>query len=199
MSNYENSGVGPVSRFFKKEDVFTLPNLLSLLRLLMIPLIIWLYCRAGNHRAAVAIVVLSGLTDIADGFIARKFNMVSDLGKILDPIADKLTQAALIICLSSKYPLMLPLVCLLALKELCMLYMGYITIQRIGTVNSAKWYGKMSTVVLYISMAILILVPGVPLTAANVIICICGGTMLFSFFMYSRFYTGLWRGKIKPE
>lgn len=83
-------------RLFKRDQIFTIPNLLSLVRLLMIPMIIWLYCEKEDYVAAAVMIVLSGLTDIADGIIARKFHLVSDLGKLLDPVADKLTQAALI-------------------------------------------------------------------------------------------------------
>jgi len=78
-------------RLFKRDQILTIPNLLSLVRLLMIPMIIWLYCEKEDYVAAAVMIVLSGLTDIADGIIARKFHLVSDLGKILDPVADKLT------------------------------------------------------------------------------------------------------------
>ena len=91
-----------MNRIFNKKDILTIPNLLSLFRLLMIPVIVWLYVKEKNYYAAAAMVLISGATDIADGIIARKFNMISDFGKILDPMADKLTQGALIICLSFK-------------------------------------------------------------------------------------------------
>lgn len=101
----------------EKDDrgrVITIPNLLSLLRLCLIPVIVWLYLVRGNQFAAGCLMVLSGLTDVMDGRIARRFHMVSDLGKALDPIADKATQAAVLICLIAKFPLMvLPLIFLL--------------------------------------------------------------------------------------
>ena len=84
-------------RILRKDQIFTIPNLLSIIRLILIPIIVWLYCEKQNYNAAVAVIVVSGATDITDGFIARHFNMVSDFGKILDPVADKLTQAAVII------------------------------------------------------------------------------------------------------
>lgn len=180
-------------RVLKKEQILTIPNLLSLLRLLMIPLIIWLYCGAEQYYAAVGVIVLSGLTDVADGIIARKFNMVSDFGKILDPIADKLTQGALIICLTIKHKLMIPLIIEFALREICMLVMGYITIKKQDSVNSAKWYGKVTTVVLYAVMMLLILFPQIPNAAADGMIIACGLVMLFSFVMYVRFYVQFWR------
>lgn len=180
-------------RVLKKEQILTIPNLLSLLRLLMIPLIIWLYCGAEQYSAAVVVIVLSGLTDVADGIIARKFNMVSDVGKILDPIADKLTQAALIICLTVKHKLMIPLIVEFGLREICMLVMGFITIRKQDSVNSAKWYGKLTTVVLYAVMMLLILFPGIPNGVADRMIITCGLVMLFSFVMYVRFYIRFWR------
>lgn len=182
-------------RVFKKDQILTIPNLLSVIRLLMIPLIIWLYCYAQMYHAAVVVILLSGLTDIADGFIARKYNMVSDFGKILDPVADKLTQAALILCLTVKHKLMIPLIIEFALRELCMLIMGYITIRKHDSVNSSKWYGKLTTVILYAVMMILILFPRIPDTVANGMIIGCGLLMLASLFMYVRFYMQFWRRK----
>ena len=173
-------------RLFKKQ-IFTIPNLLSLIRVLMIPVIVWLYCDQGNYRGA-AVVVLSGLTDVADGIIARKFHMVSDFGKILDPVADKLTQFSLLICLTARYRWMLVLVAEFALKEFVMLLLGYITIRKKDSVNSAQWHGKLSTVLLYTVMTVLVLFPGIPVAAANLLILICGAVMLLSFVFYVRFY-----------
>jgi len=184
-----------VNRIFRKDQVLTVPNLLSVLRLLMIPFIIWLYCYEQNYNAAVLVVLLSGFTDVADGIIARKFNMVSDFGKILDPIADKLTQLALLVCLTVKHKLMKPLIILFTIREVCMLLMGYITIRRHDSVNSSKWYGKLTTVVLYSVVMLLILFPGIPSGAADAMIIFCGLVMILSFFMYLRFYLRFWRGE----
>ena len=75
--------------------IITVPNLLSFFRLCLIPVIIWSYCVKKNPLLAGEILLLSGLTDLADGYIARRFHRISNLGKILDPVADKLTQAAM--------------------------------------------------------------------------------------------------------
>ena len=133
-------------------------------------------------------IILSGFTDIVDGFIARKFNMISDLGKILDPIADKLTQGTLIICLSYKYPKMLFLVMLFVVKECIMALLGYITIRNKNSVNSAKWYGKVSTLVLYAAMIILIFFADLPVITVDFLIISCAGIMMLSLIMYIRFY-----------
>ena len=79
--------------------IITVPNLLSFFRFCLIPVIIWSYCVKKNPLLAGEILLLSGLTDLADGYIARRFHRISNLGKILDPVADKLTQAAMLICL----------------------------------------------------------------------------------------------------
>lgn len=177
-----------MNKLFTKKNILTIPNLLSLLRILMIPVIVWLYIKEKNYRAATAVIILSGLTDIADGIIARKCNMVSDFGKILDPIADKLTQGTLIISLSLKYPKMLWLIALFTAKEFVMALLGYITIRNTDSVNSAKWYGKLSTFVLYASMILMILIPDLPVFVVNVLILLCAAILCLSLAMYTRFY-----------
>lgn len=180
-------------RILKKDQILTIPNLLSLIRLLMIPPIIWLYCEAQQYGLAVIVILLSGLTDIVDGFVARKYHMVSDFGKILDPTADKLTQAALILCLSVRYHLMIPLIITFVIRELFMIIMGYITIKKYNQINSAQWYGKTTTVVLYTVMTLLILFPGIPELTANCMILFCGVVVLVTFVLYAKFYISVWR------
>ena len=180
-----------MKRIFTKNDILTIPNLLSLLRILMIPFIVWLYIAQKNYYGATLMIVLSGVTDVADGIIARKFNMVSDFGKILDPIADKLTQGTLFICLSNKYPNMLWIFAFFVAKEFVMALLGYITIRNTDSVNSAKWYGKLSTFILYASMILMILFPDLPITVVNALIVLCGCILLLSLTMYTRFYIKL--------
>ena len=89
-----------------KKEVFTIPNFLSLFRLLLIPVYIIIYLNAEeitDYYIAGGILAVSCLTDLVDGQIARRFNMISTVGKVLDPLADKLTQLALIHCLATKY------------------------------------------------------------------------------------------------
>lgn len=178
---------------FKKENVLTIPNLLSLFRLLLIPVIVWLYCVRQDYRWTIVALAVSGLSDILDGIIARKFNMVSDLGKILDPCADKLTQAAVLFCLAVRYPLIWGMILLFACKELIMALMGYMAIKYMDVVNSAKWYGKVNTVILYTVSAILILLPDIPSWAAQLLICLCGLSMIISLILYIRFYLLLFK------
>ena len=173
---------------FRKKQILTIPNLLSLVRLLLIPLIVYLYCVAENYYGALGIVVLSGATDLVDGFIARRFNMISDLGKILDPAADKLTQTALFICLTSKYPLMWVLFGIFAAKEIGMIVMGAIDMKKTESVNGAKWYGKVNTAVIYGTMMLLILLPNMDPILANAILIFNGAVMIISLALYMHFY-----------
>lgn len=177
-------------RIFKKEQILTVPNLLSLLRLVMIPFIIWLYF-SGRYTDAVILIIISGATDVADGIIARKFALVSDFGKILDPLADKLTQAAIILGLTMRYWLMIPLIIEFAIREIVMMILGYITIKRRDSVNSSKWYGKATTVLLYTVFVILIFFPDIPHRVADTMICLCAAMILLSMVLYVRFYKGL--------
>lgn len=176
---------------FSKNAILTIPNLISLFRILLIPLIIWLYCGKKQYAATIAVVAISGASDIIDGKIARKFNMVSDVGKVLDPVADKLTQATLVICLTARYPWMWALLAVFAAKECLMLLWGYLTLKSTDTINSAKWYGKLSTVVLYAAMMILILFADIPEAGARALMLLCGGVMLLSLVMYGRFYRAI--------
>ena len=180
-----------MNKLFTKKNILTIPNLLSVLRILMIPVIVWLYLGEKNFRAATAVIILSGLTDIADGIIARKCNMISDLGKILDPIADKLTQGTLIISLSLKYPEMLWLIAFFVAKEFVMALLGYITIRNTDSVNSAKWYGKLSTFILYASMILMVLIPNLNPLIVNCLIMLCAAILCLSLVMYVRFYIKL--------
>ncbi len=177
-------------RMFRKDQILTIPNLLSMIRILLIPVMVLLYI-SGKYYELIGVIAASALTDIVDGKIARRFNMVSDFGKILDPIADKVTQGVLMICLISRYPSMLILVIFLAVKELITSLLGFFVIRKKDFVNTARWYGKLATVVLYSSMMILILFPlGHPAeqTVANIAVAVCIAVITLSMILYSRSY-----------
>lgn len=190
---------GGVYKTMKRHEILTIPNLLSLMRLGLIPVFLWLYCVKGSYVWAVATLVLSGLSDILDGRIARRFNMVSDLGKILDPAADKLTQMALILCLILRYKAILALLSLFVVKELTMGILGLLVVLKTKNVPSSRWFGKACTAVLEISMAILILFPMIPETAANILILLSGCMLAFAFAQYVIFDIHLLREGRKLE
>lgn len=172
---------------FRKNQIFTIPNLLSTARLLLIPLIVILYLD-GNSYGAFGVIVLSGLTDLVDGFVARRFNMMSELGKLLDPAADKLTQAALFVCLASRYSLMWVLFGIFALKEIGMMIMGAIDIKKTDSVTGAKWHGKINTALVYATLMLLMLLPDLDPTVANAVLIFDAAVMITSFSLYGRFY-----------
>lgn len=182
-----------MNRILRKNQLFTIPNLLCIVRIALIPLIVWLYCIRQNYYFAVGVILLSGLTDIADGWIARHFHMVSDFGKILDPFADKLTQGSIMICLAFRYRMMIGVIILFAAKELLMGLLGMLVLHKMDSVNSAKWHGKINTVVLHAVMMLLILFPDMPTTLVNGLLILCGCSMLGSLCLYMVFYIRLLR------
>lgn len=177
---------------FEIGDLFKLPNILCYLRILMVPLFLYLYFTAevtSDYYIATLVVLLSGLTDFLDGQIARRCNMVTDLGRIIDPIADKLMQLAMVVALTFKIKYMYLLVILLVVKELVMALLGFMVLRIIHRrLNGAKWYGKVCTAVLYLVMLIFVAFPELHGNIQLVMLWICGVVLLFTFFMYVRIY-----------
>lgn len=178
-----------------RNAVLTLPNLLSCFRLLLIPAIVRAYLHQSNALLTAALVVLSGLTDLADGFIARRYHMTSDLGKILDPVADKLTQVAVLACLTARHPLMLIPLLLLVVKEIAAGIMGLMVIHRTGEVHGADWHGKVSTALLYATMTLHLLWTGIPARLSHILIILCTGMILCSCMCYTAKYLSLMQHK----
>lgn len=167
-----------------RKQIFTIPNFLSFLRLCMIPLIIWLYCAQKNYVLTAVVLVLSGVTDTIDGFIARRFNMVTDLGKALDPIADKLTQASVMFCLLTRFQMMLVPLLLLIFKEVCNGIMSLFVIKKTGKVCGADWHGKVCTWLLYAMMFLHIVWFDISRQWSTALISICVIMMTVSFALY---------------
>lgn len=165
--------------------LFTLPNLLSLFRLGLIPLFVRLYTVHDRQLLGCGVLLLSGATDILDGYIARRFDMTSDVGKILDPVADKLTQAVTLICLAGRFPLMLMPLLLLFIKELFGGILCFLAIKSSGQIQSSHWHGKLNTVLLYAMLILHLLWPDLPAALSAISIGICVGMMLFSALMYA--------------
>lgn len=174
-----------------KHRIFTIPNLLSMFRLLLIPVIIWLYVEKNSRGWATGILILSGVTDVVDGIIARKFGMISDFGKALDPIADKLTQIAVLFCLVTRFSYMLLPLILLMVKELAAGVLGLIVIRRTGQVYGSVWHGKVNTVLLYATMILHFLWPEIPMWLSCILTGTCTGMLLLSAVLYTRRYLQL--------
>lgn len=181
----------------KKRDWFTVPNLLGYLRLALIPAFLYMYLTAKDARGyyfSVALMGVSGVSDMLDGFLARKLNQVTDLGKLLDPVADKLTQCALAFCLATRFPMMWLMAGILVVKEGFMAVMGLLILRHNGRkLDGAKWFGKVSTAFLYVAVFLLLLVPEMNGTLANVLILTGCGLLLLSLGCYIPEYRRLWR------
>lgn len=137
------------------KDNLTIPNILSVIRIfLIIPFIISVF--KDDYVTAVIVLAVSGLSDLFDGIIARELGQVTNLGKVLDPTADKLTLMAVMICVGIKFPNIFPFMIIMVIKEVSMLLAGAFLIRRKRVPPSAKWYGKLATVVFYISVIIII-------------------------------------------
>lgn len=170
---------------FYKNKIITIPNILSTVRLLMIPFMLWAYCALESPAITAILVVLSGLTDVVDGFIARRFNMISDLGKALDPVADKLTQIAILFCLVTRFPLILLPLVLIIIKEISSGVLRAIILHKANEVEGAVWHGKANTVILYTVMFIHIVWYNIPAAVSTICILISTAMMLLSFVLYS--------------
>ena len=167
-----------------KKEILTIPNLLSLLRLVLIPVYMAIYLNAAtasDYYLSAAILAVSCLTDMIDGKIARHFNMISTIGKILDPFADKATQFTLILCLALKHPVLWYLVGLFVVKEGFQLIAGGIMLRKGRMLDGALVSGKICTTVLFVSLIILVMLPALPETVILVI------TILDSVFMFNAF------------
>lgn len=170
-----------------KKELFSIPNLMSYFRILLIPVFCYLYITAEsdrNYLIVALIVLVSSLTDLFDGKIARRFNMVTQWGKILDPVADKLSHAALAICLATRYPLMWALIALMAVKEGFMGIMGLIFLKKGQMLDGAMLFGKVCTAVLFVGLMALFLLIHIPAAAANIIIIVMMAVMLVTLCMY---------------
>lgn len=171
-----------------QKKIITIPNILSFLRLCLIPVMVWLYCFEENYTATTLVLLLSGLTDIADGIIARRFHMVSDFGKAFDPVADKLTQAAMLLCLLSRFPAMGVPLAVLAVKEIGAGITGLVAIRKTGTVLGAAWHGKAATVCLYTMMAAHLIWPRIPAVLSYMLIGLCTALLVVSAVLYGLRY-----------
>ncbi len=167
-----------------KNKIITIPNILSFFRLCLIPPIVILYL-GGHFPEAGLVVLLSGLTDILDGFIARTFNMISDIGKVLDPIADKTTQGVVMILLALRFPLMLLPIVMTVIKESFMALTGSLIIKKTGIVLGAEWHGKAATVLLTATMALHIFWYDIPFVPSAVSISLSALMILISLILYT--------------
>ena len=172
-----------------KKVLFNIPNCLCFFRILLIPLFLYVYFVAdfkNRYIVAAFVLVISGISDFLDGFIARKFNMVTDFGKFIDPVADKLTQFVVAITLLFSYPLAWILLIIIILKDLMLAIVGLYLYDYGLKITGASWWGKIATAYFYIIVIVLIGLH-IPNTVISFVLIITGSVlMLLSFILYAK-------------
>ena len=173
-----------------QKEIGTIPNLLSIFRVFLLPLYLYFVLEQSFVYAGI-VIAISGITDFLDGFIARKFNQMTELGKILDPVADKLTQLVLILSMAWKQPLIWWVLGLFLVKEGFMLIAGMVGLSKNVKLDGAKWYGKLATAVIYGGMVILLLFPKLSETEIKWIFGVIAYSLFQSFILYILEYRRL--------
>ncbi len=176
-----------------RKDLLTIPNMLSLFRLLLIPVYVVIYLHATTqeeHLVAGAILAVSCLTDMIDGQIARHFNMISTIGKLLDPLADKFTQFAMIICLTIKYPYVILRVflALFVVKEILQFVALLLSFRKGKLPKGALIAGKVSTALIFLSLIAMVMIPQMSETAVNAIMIVDAAALFMAFIQYAIAY-----------
>ena len=176
-----------------RKEILTIPNLLTLFRIILIPVYMHLYLNASTNTEyllAGVVLAISCLTDMIDGKIARHFNMISNIGKVLDPLADKLTQFTLLLCLSFKYSILYPVLALFLIKELFQLFLMIIHLFKGKALDGALPEGKVCTAVLFTSLILLVLLPNLNTKIVDIIVLVDVYFLLNSFISYLLAYWG---------
>jgi len=175
-----------------------IPNAISLLRIALVPLFTALYLK-GYCAAAMAVLLLSGLSDILDGAIARRMNMVTDLGKVLDPVADKLIQTAMMLCALKVSRAVWWLLAAHLLRESVLSVLGLYVIRSTGRVNSARWYGKLCTALIYAVMIAVLAFPALPQRVVQASVLLCAAAVGACMLLYAGSYIDCLRGGAQEQ
>jgi len=173
------------------KEIFSIPNILSGFRLLLIPAFLMVYFRAettADYRLAAVILLVSGLTDVVDGIIARKFGQITELGKALDPLADKLTQITVSVSLAVRHPALWPAVVCFILKDVLIFAGGIRIYKEKKQVVSAKWYGKAGTFLYYSAAFLVTFFPNLPESIRDGIFFALLAFMLYAAYRYYKVY-----------
>lgn len=184
----------------QNEKIMTIPNILSFVRIILVPVFLVFYFKLEKQGALIATIILalSAFTDVIDGYIARKFNMVSNFGKMLDPIADKLTQASVVIAISIKHTEFVTLMALIVFKELLM-FLGSLHLVNSGLRPAeAKWFGKLGTVAIYAFMLgslVRDITQSFPYPFLVTLAIIAGIFTIFSFVNYAFLFSKIKQGE----
>lgn len=172
-----------------RNKLFNIPNCLCYFRILLIPAFLYVYFNAdkqSDYIIAAGILVISGLSDFLDGFIARRYHMVTDFGKIIDPVADKLTQFTIALTLLYHYPLMWLVLAIIVIKDGMLALIGFYLYESGVKVKGASWWGKVATAYFYLVVIILVgaYIPGTLLS--RILIITSFVSMFIAFILYAK-------------
>ena len=172
-----------------KENLFNIPNCLCFFRILLIPVFLYVYFKSEyeyHYVIAALVLVLSGLSDFFDGFIARKYDMVTDFGKLIDPIADKLTQFTIAVTLLFNYPLAWIVLIIIVLKDGMLGIVGLYLYDYGLKIKGASWWGKIAPAYFYVVVIILIGLHIPDTIVSSIMIITSSALMLLSFVLYGK-------------
>lgn len=157
---------------FTKKEIFSIPNILCYFRIALVPVFLYAYFTAetsGGHFLSAGILILSSLSDFFDGYIARKYDMITELGKLIDPVADKLTQFVVACTLMYTYPAYAWLVAIIVLKDGMLLFVGWFIYRKKGRhLAQAEMPGKIAMAVFFV-VSILLIAFYIPNTIASTV------------------------------
>lgn len=168
-----------------------IPNILSVIRLSLVPVFIYVFLVLEKRTWALFIFALASGTDILDGYLARKHGWITSAGKLLDPLADKLMQAAVIICLTIENIFFIWIAALLLIKDTAMLIGSIIVIRKKHDIAVSNWYGKAATVIFFFITAVFILNSNN--TVLNIVLGIVLAIVLVTAFLL--YYFKVFRGR----
>lgn len=167
-----------------------IPNILTIIRFLLVP-VFGYFLYNGKYIIAIIIFISACITDVLDGVIARKFNLITSFGKLADPLADKFLQLTAIAILSIQKIIPLPVLIIVLAKELFMIAGSILIYKKVNFVVQANWYGKMTTVIFAFAIVMTIILYSTRIANVytnviiNIFVFIAVFSTLFSFFMYS--------------
>lgn len=178
----------------QKSDLWTVPNILTYLRFVLVVPFVILFLQE-KYLAAAVCIGLSGISDCLDGFFARKLNQVTQLGKLLDPIADKITLISVMFCMAFYAPNVIPILVILIAKDVAMLLGGVSLLKRKITPPAAEWFGKLATIVFYFAVCAIVFLKAVinyqSIIVDDILLSITAVVMLYALYRYYKIYKSL--------
>ena len=161
-----------------------IPNILSAFRICLVPIFVYLFLALEDKIYAILVFLLAGATDAVDGYLARRNGWTTDIGKVLDPLADKCMQIASLVCLGISGFVHWWIVTVLSLKELILLVGATSVLKTKHVYVQSNWYGKAGTVAFYIVVVLLVSVRSMPDAVRLLLGILLIGFMLFALIMY---------------